>query len=30
MTRGASVAHSHYHIPVSDTAAGVLVLDNAA
>jgi protocatechuate 4,5-dioxygenase, beta chain len=30
MTRGASVVHSHYHIPVSNTAAGVLVLDNAA
>jgi len=30
MTRGASVVHQHYHIPVSNTAAGVLVLDNAA
>ena len=30
MTRGASVVHSHYHIPVSNTAAGVLVLENAA
>ena len=30
MTRGASVVHSHYHIPVSNTAAGVLVLDNKA
>jgi len=29
MTRGASVVHSHYHIPVSNTAAGVLVLENA-
>jgi protocatechuate 4,5-dioxygenase beta chain len=30
MTRGASVVHSHYHIPVSNTAAGVLVLENRA
>jgi len=30
MTRGASVVHSHYHIPVSNTAAGVLVLENTA
>jgi protocatechuate 4,5-dioxygenase, beta chain len=30
MTRGASVVHSHYHIPVSNTAAGVLVLENVA
>jgi protocatechuate 4,5-dioxygenase beta chain len=30
MTRGASVVHSHYHIPVSNTAAGVLVLENMA
>jgi protocatechuate 4,5-dioxygenase beta chain len=30
MTRGARVVHSHYHIPVSNTAAGVLVLENAA
>lgn len=28
MTRGATVVHSHYHIPVSNTAAGVLVLEN--
>jgi protocatechuate 4,5-dioxygenase, beta chain len=25
-----SKVHSHYHIPVSNTAAGILVLDNAA
>jgi hypothetical protein len=30
MTRGASVVHSRYHNPVSNTAAGVLVLENAA
>jgi protocatechuate 4,5-dioxygenase beta chain len=30
MTRGAEVVHSHYHIPVSNTAAGVLVLENTA
>jgi len=30
MTRGASVIHSHYHIPVSNTAAGVLVLENTS
>jgi protocatechuate 4,5-dioxygenase, beta chain len=30
MTRGASVVHSHYHIPVSNTAAGVLVLESVA
>jgi protocatechuate 4,5-dioxygenase beta chain len=30
MTRGASVVHSHYHIPVSNTAAGVLVIENTA
>jgi hypothetical protein len=28
MTRGPSVVHRHYHIPVSNTAAGVLVLEN--
>jgi protocatechuate 4,5-dioxygenase beta chain len=30
MTRGAEVVHSHYHIPVSNTAAGVLVIENTA
>lgn len=30
MTRGASLVHSHYHIPVSNTAAGVLVVENTA
>jgi protocatechuate 4,5-dioxygenase beta chain len=28
MTKGATEVHSHYHIPVSNTAAGVLVLEN--
>jgi protocatechuate 4,5-dioxygenase beta chain len=28
LTRGATLVHSHYHIPVSNTAAGVLVLEN--
>jgi protocatechuate 4,5-dioxygenase beta chain len=30
MTKGASLRHSHYHVPVSNTAAGVLVVDNVA
>jgi protocatechuate 4,5-dioxygenase beta chain len=30
MTGKVSKVHSHYHIPISNTAAGVLVLDNAA
>ena len=30
MTHGATLVHSHYHIPVSSTAAGVLVLENSA
>ena len=25
-----SLVHRHYHVPVSSTAAGVLVLENAA
>ena len=28
MTRGARLRHRHYHVPVSNTAAGVLVVDN--
>lgn len=30
LTGRVSKVHAHYHIPVSNTAAGVLVLDNAA
>jgi protocatechuate 4,5-dioxygenase beta chain len=28
MTRGAALRHSHYHVPVSNTAAGVLLVEN--
>jgi protocatechuate 4,5-dioxygenase beta chain len=30
LTGKVSKIHSHYHIPVSNTAAGLLVLENAA
>jgi protocatechuate 4,5-dioxygenase beta chain len=30
MTRNVSQLHTHYHIPVSNTAAGLLLLENAA
>jgi protocatechuate 4,5-dioxygenase beta chain len=30
LARGAAKRHAHYHIPVSNTAAGLLLLDNAA
>jgi protocatechuate 4,5-dioxygenase, beta chain len=28
MTHGAALRHSHYHVPVSNTAAGVLLVEN--